>query len=433
MSISSAFETAVSGLQANSQAVGSTAENIANANTVGYRRGFTQMVTTTASSGGQSGILSVVAVDELDMAQPGGLISTNSATDLALSGDGFFIVSQNPNETVQTNYLMTRAGSFLPDENGDLKNPAGYYLAGYPYGLDGTIGDVNRATFSQMQTVNVGNITQSASGTTEMSIFGNLPAQETGAATPGAPFTTSSEFFTSLGGAQRIEFSWQPTATANEWDLSISDQNGSSLGSVTVTYNDSGALAGSPGSYTNVSSSAVSPAAFAFDTATGVATLTLDNGTTPQVLTVDLGAPDSFTSITQFSGDFTQTFDRDGSSTGELLRTEIDESGTLFGVFNNGERLALFEIPVAVVDNPNGLIEEKGNAYSLSGDSGGFQALQANTGGAAAMNAGALEGSNVDIAQELTDLIKTQRAYSTNAKVVTTADEMMDETTRLKR
>ncbi len=433
MSISSAFETGVSGLQANSQAVGSTAENIANANTVGYRRGFTQMVTTTASSGNESGILSVVAVDELDMAQPGGLISTNSSTDLAISGEGFFVVTVNPNETVESNYMLTRAGSFLPDENGDLVNPAGFYLAGYPYGPDGSIGDVDRSTVSQMETVNVGNISQSASATTGVSIFGNLPAQETGAATPGAPFNTSSEFFTPLGESQRVEFSWQPTANANEWDLTFGDQNGAALGSVTVTFNDSGALAGSPASYSNVTSTAVAPAAFAFDTVTGEATLTLDNGTTPQVLTVGLGAPDSFGGVTQFSGDFTQTFDRDGSGTGELLRTEIDEDGILYGVFNNGERLPLYEIPVAVVDNPNGLIEEKGNAYSLSGESGSFQALQAKTNGAGVINSGALEGSNVDIAQELTDLIKTQRAYSTNAKVVTTADEMMDETTRLKR
>jgi flagellar hook protein FlgE len=433
MSISSAFQTGVSGLQANSRAVGSTSENIANANTVGYRRGFTQMVTTTASSGNQSGVLSVIAVEERDMAQPGGLISTKSATDLAISGDGFFVVSLNPDDPVPTNYMLTRAGSFLPDENGNLVNAAGYYLAGYQYGLDGTIGEVDRTTFSQMQTVNVGNISQAASPSTTMSIFGNLPAAETGALTPGAPFVTSSEFFTPLGDTQRIEFSWQPSATTNEWDVSFSDQNGSALGSVTVTFEDSGTLAGSPASYSNVTSAATPPAVFAFDTATGAATLTLDNGTTPQVLTVNLGVPGSFSNMTQFAGDFTQTFDRDGSSTGDLLRTEIDENGTLFGVFDNGERFPLYEIPLGVVDNSNGLIEKKGNAYRLSGESGSFQALQANSAGAGGMNAGALEGSNVDIAQELTDLIKTQRAYSTNAKVVTTADEMMDETTRLKR
>ncbi|RMH41769.1 MAG: flagellar hook protein FlgE [Alphaproteobacteria bacterium] len=433
MSISSAFVTGVSGLQANARAVGTTAENIANANTVGYRRGFTQMVTTTASSGQESGVLSVKAVDEIDMANPGGLISTSSPTDLAISGAGFFVVSVNPNETVETNYMLTRAGSFLPDESGNLVNPAGYYLAGYRFGIDGTIGEVDRNSFGQMTTVNIGDISQSAAATTAVEAKGNLPAQETGLATPGAPFITTSEIFTALGESQRIGVSWQPTSNLNEWDLTIRDQNGADLGRVTVSFNDSGTLAGAPKAYSNVTSLATAPAAFSFDTATGVATLTLDNGTTPQVLDLKVGTPNSFDGVTQFSGDFSQTFDRDGSNTGNLVRTEIDEDGILYGVFDNGQRQPLFEIPVALVDNPNGLIEEKGNAYSLTGESGGFFAMQANSGGAGGINSGALEGSNVDIAQELTELIKTQRAYTTNAKVVTTADDMMEETTRLKR
>ena len=128
MSISSALQTGVSGLRANSKAVGSISENIANSNTVGYRRGFAQMVTTTASGGSAEGVLSVEAVKQVDIATAGGLISTNSPTDLAIGGNGFFAVSLNPNDKVQTNYMLTRAGSFLPDEQGNLKNAAGYFL-----------------------------------------------------------------------------------------------------------------------------------------------------------------------------------------------------------------------------------------------------------------------------------------------------------------
>jgi flagellar hook protein FlgE len=127
------------------------------------------------------------------------------------------------------------------------------------------------------------------------------------------------------------------------------------------------------------------------------------------------------------------TFDRNGSSVGGLIRYELDEAGTLFGVFDNGQRRPLYEIPVAVVANPHGMIEMKGNAYGLSGESGAFLASQANSGSVGAINAGALEAANVDISKEMTDLIEAQRAYSTNAKVVTTVDEMMEETTRLKR
>lgn len=433
MSISSALQTGVSGLQANSRAVGNISENIANANTVGYKRGFAQMVTTTSSGSSGSGVLSVSAVSQLDMETAGGLISTTSATDLAIGGNGFFVVTLNPNETAQSNFMLTRAGSFLPDENGDLKNAAGLYLAGYRYNLDGELGSVDRSTFAQMETVNVGNISVSAAGTSQMSTFGNLPSQDTGAAVPGAPFASSSEVFTSLGASQRIGFSWQPTSSTNLWELSLSDQNGDPLGSVEIEFNDSGPLAGSPLSYTNAASTAAAPAAFAFDAATGTASITLNNGVTPQTVSIDLGAPGSFTGVTQFAGDFSLSFERDGTSVGQLVRTEINEEGTLFGVFDNGLRTAIFDIPVATVANPNGLIERKGNAYSLSGESGAFFASRANTSNVGAVNARALEGSNVDIAQEMTDLIKAQRAFSTNARIITTVDDMMDETTRLKR
>lgn len=433
MSISSALQTGVSGLQANSKVVGSISENIANANTVGYRRGFAHMVTTTASGGNGEGVLSVSAVDQLDISTAGGLISTNSPTDMAIGGSGFFAVSLSPNETVQTNYKLTRAGSFLPDADGNLKNAAGYFLAGFPYGLDGTIGSIDRSSFDQMETVNVGNFNISAGVTTTISSFGNLPSQDTGLAIPGAPFTTSSELFTPLGDSQRISFSWAPTATANSWNLSISDQNGDPLGEVAVDFSDSGPEAGAPLAYTGITSTATAPAAFAFDPVTGIATLTLNNGATPQVLELTIGAPGTFDGITQFAGDFSLSFDRDGSSVGELVRSEISEDGILFGIFDNGMRRALFEIPVSVVANPNGLIKVKGNAYALSGDTGSFAALQANSSTVGSINASALEAANVDIAQEMTDLIKAQRAFSTNAKIITTVDELMDETTRLKR
>ena len=281
-----------------------------------------------------------------------------------------------------------------------------------------------------METVNVSKVKLSATATTEAEAIGNLPSQSTGLTTPDAPFTTSSEYFTSLGAIERITFSWQPTSTENQWTVSLSAHDGNALGSFDMTFSDSGSTSGAPSAYANA---ATAPSSFALDTSTGVATLVLNNGAVRQTMNVSFGAIGSFDGITQFSGHFSQTFKRDGSNLGELIRTEFDTTGTMFGVFDNGMRRALYEVPVGVVENPNGLGERQGNAYQLTGDSGSFQALTATGGRVGIISSRTLEASNVDIAQEMADLIRVQRAFSTNASVITTVDEKMDRTTRLKR
>ena len=426
MSISNAMQTGVSGLRANSTAVGRISDNIANANTDGYRRSFAQMVTTTTTSSG-TGLApaGVRAVQGTNVSLDGALRPTGQATDLAISGSGFFVVSRGPNELVESNYMLTRAGSFLPDENGNLRNAAGLYLAGFPYGEDGTLGTVDRNRFGDLQTVNIGDVQMRGAPTTAITIGGNVPAQQTGVVPPGDPFLSSAEFFSPLGVAARLQFSWQPTDVANIWEVTVTDPTGAALGTVGVTFDPAGPTAGSPLVYDG--------AAFpGFDAATGQVVVNI--GAPPQPITLDFGAPGSFTGMTQFAGDYTPLrIVADGSETGMLVRTEIDERGDVYGVFDNGRRRALFNIPLAQVPNPDGLLTTNGNAFMLSRASGPMQLATAGTGAAGTITAGALESSNVEVAQELTDLIQTQRAYSSNAKIVTTVDEMLEETMRLKR
>lgn len=436
MSISNAMQASVSGLKANASAVSEISANIANAGTDGYRRTFAQMVTTTvtATGGGAAPAGGVRAVQTAEVDTDGQLRTTQRATDMAISGPGFFVVSKNPNEPDQANYMLTRAGSFRPDENGNLKNAAGLYLAGFPYDTSGSLGVVDRNTFADLSTVNTSNMTVQGQATSEMSLAGNLPEQATGLATPGDAFVSSASFYSPLGATERLQFSWQPSATANQWQLTVSDGTGTDYGTVDVDFHDSGAFAGAPQTYSGVTSLATAPAGFAFDTATGMATLTINNGATPQTIEVALGAPDSLEGLTQFSGDYSPLdVTSDGSASGTLVRTEIDDSGDVYGVFDNGGRQALFSIPLAVVPNPNGLLATDANAYFQSRDSGAFELATANAGPTGSITSGALEGSNVEIAQELTDLITTQRAYSSNAKIITTVDEMLDETMRIKR
>lgn len=434
MSISSAMQTGVSGLYANSTAVGKISENIANANTDGYKRQFSQMVTTTASGANGNAPSGVEAVNTADVSLGGTMQSTSSPTDLAVNGNGFFVVTPSANDAVESDYMLTRAGSFKPDANGNLVNAAGYYLAGYAYKSDGTLGPVDRSGFSGMSTVNVRNASLPPAATTTISVQGNLPSQQTGLTTPGAPFTSSTAFFSPLGQSGQLQFSWQPTSTANKWTMTVSDNSGNTYGSVDIAFNDSGTNAGSPVSYSNVQNLATAPAAFSLDPTTGIATLSINNGATPQSVTLKLGAPNSSSGITQFAGDFTpQTFDKDGSPSSNLSRVEVDSSGNLIGVFDNGDQKKLYQIPLGNVTNPDGLTLNNGNAYKLSTDSGAYSNQPAGTGSVGTIASKSLEASNVDIAQELSNLIVVQRAYSTDAKIVTTMDQMLSVTTQLKQ
>ncbi|APX89211.1 flagellar hook protein [Brevirhabdus pacifica] len=434
MSISAALQTGVSALLANSTKVGNISDNIANANTDGYRRTFSQMVTTTAGGTGGNYSTGVRTAFGADITSDGTLRATGRQNDLAINGPGFFVVSKNPNETLQSNFMLTRAGSFVPDEKGNLRNAAGLYLAGFPYDMNGDLGSVDRNSYVDLKTVNVAEVSITGSPTTTIGVSGNLPSQETGVATPGGAFLSSAEFYSPLGAASRMQFSWQPSATANQWQLTVSDDQGLDFGQVTAEFHDSGALAGAPLAYSGATSLAPAPAGFAFDPATGMATVTINNGTTPQVIEVNLGAPDTFDGMTQFSGDYSPLdVDSDGSLASRMVRTEYNDRGDIFGVFDNGDRRPLFNTPLAVLTNPNAMQALDGNAYRATQSSGPVSLGTAGEGGTGGITPGTLETSNVEITEELTDLIKTQRAYSSSAKIVTTVDEMLDETMRLKR
>ena len=430
MSISQAMQIGISGLSANSSRVGNISNNIANANTDGYRRSFSQMVSSTTGEGAMAAGSGVRAAGRADISTGGGLNSTGVGTDLGISGQGFFVVSRNPNETNAANYMLTRAGSFRPDENGNLVNAAGYYLAGHAYGEDGTLGAVDQNTFGDLQTVNVGDQTIQGAATSTMSVATNLPAQATGLAQPGDPFVSSAEYYTPLGEAQRLQMTWQPTDTANTWQVTIADSEGD-LGTIEVGFDGTNAAPGTPTAYTQLAATA---GRFAFDEATGVATLTMDNGTPPHEIQMSLGAPNTTEGITQFAGDFSGlSAEVDGAAAGSMVRSEITDSGDVYGIFDSGARKLLYSVPLATVTNPDGLSQADGNAFQLSSSSGPLELARAGESGTGAINAGALEGSNVEVAEELTDLIVAQRAYSSNAKIVTTSDQMLEETLSLKR
>lgn len=424
MSLLGAMRAGVAGLKAQSIKFGAIADNISNSSTEGYKRAsveFTTMVTQSPSRTNYTagGVLPSVRTE---IGKSGSLITSTSATDMAIGGRGFFTVSKNPGDPNRT-FSLTRAGSFIPDKNGNLVNRAGYYLEGFALNPDGTsvIPSPSRDTFGDMETVNIANLGFAGQATANIDFAANLPQQLTGTATPTAPVETSMTYFDPLGASRRLTLEWQPDiATPNQWTLNVIDYDGTNIGSVDYTFHNAGALAGAPQTITT-----------ALPFANGTATLTTVDG---QNIDLKLGAVDSFNGVVQFVGDYAPNrINADGSQIGQLQKVEIDKDGTMFAIFNNGQRTPVYQIPLADVPNTDGLVSEDGNVFQLSQASGAVRLWDALSGPTGEVIANALEASNVDIAEELTELIQTQRAYSSNAKIFQAGDEMLTELSRLKR
>lgn len=425
MSILNAMQAGVSGLSANAKAVSLIGENIANTGTVGFKRSFAQMVT--INSGDAAGVRAQRASE---VSAAGTNIMTRSATDLAIGGQGFFVVSKQPNDPVLANYMLTRAGSFSVDADGNLKNAAGYYLSGFKYDDTGTIGAVDRRSYGSLETVNLGEVELTAAASTTATISGNLPADATGTGVATGSFVSTVGYYNDLGAEEQLTMTWTPQTDPlqkNEWQLEVSG-DGIVYGTVDVAFHDSGATPAAPLEYTNPT------APLGLDALTGEITITINNALIPQVLTIALGAPNTYDGITQFAGDYEpQRVTIDGSEVSGMASTEIDESGIVWALFENGVRKALYEIPVANVTNVEGLQAITGNAYQLTSKSGDVLLNVAGNQPAGSILSNTLENSNVDLAQEMTDLIMVQRAYQSNSKIVTTADELLQEANNLKR
>lgn len=431
MSIFSAMNSGVSGLAAQSAKFGAISDNISNSSTVGYKRSgvqFATLVTAQATPGSYSAG-GVTADIRTEVSRQGLVQRTVTSTDVAIAGRGFFVVANKPLEDSNpSQYSLTRAGSFRPDENGNLRNTAGFYLQGWRLDDQGNFvgGEPSRTSFEALETVNLANLTGIASRTSRIDYAANLPAARTGVAPPGPPISTAVDYFTPLGDTRRLTLEWQPSATANQWTLTVLDDAGASVGTVDVAFNDgsTAAPAGSPATYAAAGGATIDPA-------TGILQVTVDGF---QTIDITLGPVNTQGNLTQF-GDIYEPrkINKDGAGFASLERVEVGEDGIMTAVYRNGLRQAVYRLPLADVTNPDGLTRTDGNTFLISRESGSFYLWDANTGSAGTVEGSALELSNVDIAEELTSIIETQRAYSSNAKIIQTADEMLDEITRLTR
>ena len=403
----------VSGLRNHQTRMDVIGNNIANVNTVGYK---TSRVTfqdalsqtirgATAPQGNRGGVNPQqvglgVALSSIDVLHtPGNLQTTGVNTDLAIQGNGFFILGGEGNQR-----YYTRAGNFTMDTSGRLVYGNGLQLQGWMAASDGTIktgGELEGITLPIGTTID-------PKATTEITLTGNLNSS-----TPdGESFTRNLQVYDSLGNPHTIQIVFTKTAVG-QWNWVAQDSAGNQIppatpATGTITFDSTGHLpAGTTGSITN------------WSTGTGANALTI---------TID------FSALSQLHADeSTIAYEQDGYRMGYLDSYRIDSAGTVIGIFTNGLAKNIAQIAVATFANPAGLEKMGETMFRTSSNSGEAQINISGIGGAGTVTPGALEMSNVDLSQEFTDMIVTQRGFQANSRIITTSDEMLQELVNLKR
>ena len=434
----SSFSAGISGLNANATRLSAISDNIANTGTQGYKRVITSFQSMVLGGGSHYGpyIAGGVRASTMRLIDERGALSVSSnATDLAVNGRGFLpVTTRQAVDRADGNLPLNLAttGSFRADAQGYLVNPNNMTLMGWPANPDGTIGTFPRDTATGLQPIRLTANQFASEPTTDISVRLNLPAVATQAGADGAPYDMSVDYFSTLGTTESVNLRFVPdvpaTGASNEWTLRVTDpRNGNALvGEYVVTFNT---VVPNGGRILSVVDAAGNPGG-AYDAATGTFTVALDGRT----VTVDIGSPASADALTQMATSFTPvSIDRNGAPVQNLVGVQVEQDGMVKAYYDSGMIRTIAQIPLVDVPNPNGLQTQDGQVYRLSADSGAMFLWDAGDGPTGSVLGFAREESATDVAAELTNMIQTQRAYSSNAKVIQTVDEMLQETTNIKR
>ncbi len=388
------FPIALSGLNAASADLGVIANNVANVNTTGFkgsRAEFAEVFAVGAQSAGSGVRLAAVS----QQFTQGNIDFTENALDLAIAGEGFFVLSNGGTRT------YTRAGAFGVDRDGYVVNAQGHRLQAYPAVGNGLF---NTSAPGDLQ-LGVGASPPRATSTATLGV--NLPATAevpaTGTFDPADPTsfnpTTSITIYDSLGVALTATIYFIKQAAANTWDTAVEIDGNPVTGSGPIVFNPDGTLQSPAGGLMALD---------AFPSGTGAD----DIG-----LTLDLG------SITQFGQAFgVNSLSQDGYTTGRLTGVSVDTEGVVFARFTNGQSTALGKVALATFANPQGLRQAGDTAWSESSQSGDALLGEAGTASFGNVQSGALESSNVDLTAQLVKMITAQRNFQANAQVISTAD-----------
>ncbi|WP_123793653.1 flagellar hook protein FlgE [Pacificibacter maritimus] len=434
MTISSSLNAGVAGLNANATRLATISDNIANSNTYGYKRASTDFESFVIANNAGAGVYSAGGVRASTtrlIEERGALISTSNATDIAVAGRGMLPVTTAVSLDAATGdqpMMMSTTGSFHTDSDGVLKTDSGLVLLAWPADADGSIPTFPRDTMAGLEPVVINANQTAGDPTTVMNLGVNLPAED---ATD--PLPLSVEYFGNLGTSETLDMTFTPEAADNTWTFTIRDsaQSGTIIGEYTLEFDASRA---NGGTLVSVNPTANNPAGATYTD--GVLALEVGGGAAVSggPIEMTIGKIGDTNGLTQLSDSFAPTqITKDGSPVGNLTSVEVDDNGYITATYDTGFTRKLYQIPLVDVPNPNGLISLNNQTYQVSPDSGSFFLWDAGDGPTGSVVGYAREGSTTDVAGELTDLIQTQRAYSSNAKVIQTVDEMLQETTNIKR
>ncbi len=406
--------SAVSGLRAHQTMMDVVGNNIANVNTTGFKKSdaiFQDVLSQTLNGAGaptealggtnaaQIGLGAQLGAIAQNFLQ-GALQNTGRDLDLALQGDGFFSLEESGAQ------LYTRAGSFFVDSNGNLVSSSGAFVQGWTADAAGTVttsGPAGRIS------IPVGDQVAPVI-TSEINLGGNLPSE----AAVGATQISSLNVYDSQGGTIELELTFTKAA-ANNWTLTASYGEPATA----VAVSDSNLVFGADGRLVTPADLNANIAAGAIP---GVGDVALTFGGAVASEVTQLAANGSVSAVSQ-----------DGSTTGQLIGVTVGQDGVITGAYSNGQVKPIAQVAVASFSNPEGLERVSGTMFRASVNSGLAQIGTASTGGRGQVAPGTLEMSNVDLAVEFTTLIRTQRGFQANSRVITTSDEMLQEVVNLKR
>ncbi len=453
----------VSGLQNHQVRMDVIGNNISNVNTTGFKKGrvmFQDLLSQTMQGaarptdqvGGvnpqQVGLGTNVASIDVIHTQ-GSLQTTGVMTDLAIQGNGFFILSEGDSE------LYTRAGNFGVDSEGTLVNPAnGMRIQGWEaQTLEGETSINTAAEIGDIQ-IPIGS-KDPAQATTEVELACNLdkrtpliPAGAGPADTQEGTWQTTFEVYDSFGQEHtlQVQFTrvegfenrWEAEVTidpeaeeATNTQIELGDDN-NDTNTFFIDFDNLGTLQ----SATDAAGDVIDTGDLQVEVAFDVQGATPEAGAPErQQFNLNLGEVGSVVdTITQFAEESsTRIFRQNGNGMGYLESFQIDQSGVITGIFSNGNNRPLGQVALATFTNPSGLERVGDTAFAVSNNSGDPDVGSSGVAGKGSIVAGALEMSNVDLAEQFTDMIVTQRGFQANSKTITTSDQMLQELLTLKR